>query len=331
MNSVYLAWNNHLNHKSVLNAGSGASEFQICLLAKQLSINGFNVTCFNRSGIYEKIDNILYRDYNDLIYNKNIEKDVPLIFWRFFDIVPNIIKFYNPKRLIVWSHDYKGIGLSEQVSELINNNKIQVVAVSEFHKNSLKINKENISVIYNALYTEVYRYDDKIEVDKNSITFASAWKKGLDVIIKLFDNLYAKYPNFYLNVLSPSYGKINLPSLINKPYIRLHDVVRDKKIYSSLIQSSLCVVSTEFPETFGCTFAESYYLKTPVIATNLINGMHEFINNEYTCDLKSYEQFEKLLLSFYYNRPKVSLSENFLETKVLDCWENLINRIRGQK
>lgn len=322
MNSIYIAYNNWVNHKTALSAGCGASEFQISLLAKALADDGHDVTCFNSTKTKEKIENIFYRPYQDLMNNKDINGDIPLIFWRFFDVIPHLVKFYNPRKIILWSHDYGGHG-SLSSFQIVNESKIKIVAVSNFHKNSLdSINPENIIIIPNALYDNVYQYSKDIEINKNMITFGSAWHKGLNQIVDLFDKLYLKYPNFFLNVLSPNYGKINID--LKKPYIKLLNIVGNKKQYCNILQSSLCTISTEFPETFGCVFAESYYLKTPVIATNKYNGMHEFINNEHTCDLQNYDEFENLLLRFYDNRPIVQLDSSFLGGEIINIWKKNI-------
>lgn len=324
MNSVYLAYNNFHDHKNIINSGSGASEFQIILLAKKLADIGFDVTCFNRGANLGKIDNVTYRNYNDILNNNNIDINTPLIFWRFFDVIPRLLNFYNPNKIILWSHDYRGHSLSENTGKLVDKNKIQVVAVSNFHKNSLShlIDPSNIIVIYNALYSEFYQYEDSIKLDKNAITFGTAWSKGIDTVLRLFNKLYDRHPNFYLNILSPNYGKH--PININKPYIKMYNTVRDKKVFCKILQSSLCLVSTEFPETFGCIFAEAYHLKTPVIATNKINGLHEFINNEHICNLRDYDDFEKLLLSFYNNRPNVNLDNSLLDVNIINLWKDLI-------
>lgn len=326
MNSIYLAYNNLLNHRTSTIDGCGCSELQITLLAKSLADAGFDVVCFY-TGTEGRIDNVLYRKYNDLINNKNINTDTPLIFWRFFDQIPHLINFYNPNRIILWSQDYKGLGLSGQIAELINNNNIQIVGVSKFHKNSLVdklVNPSNVTVIYNAVYTGHYKYYTDLSIKKNTITFGTAPQKGLSTIIRLFDSLYTKHPHFQLNILEPSYSRSTSKDWLNKPYVKICNNIKDKKELCQILQSSLCVISTEFPETFGCVFAEAYFLKTPVIATDKINGMHEFINTEHICDLNNYEAFEKLLLSFYYNRPYVSLDVGLLDTNIVNVWKNLI-------
>lgn len=332
MKSVYFGFNNLSNHQTIMDSGSGASEFQLLMLAKSLADYGFEVTCFSRSDSvrgFGKLDNIIYRDYNDLINNNRIDTNTPLIFWRFFDILPNLTHFYNIDKIILWSHDHRGHGLSKEVGEIINHNKLKIIAVSNFHKNSLthSINPSNIIVIYNAVYNDMYYYDEYTKIDKNAVVFASAWHKGIETILLLFDKLYNYHPNFYLRLLSPNYGKIDIKNFIDKPYIQYYDTVKNKKRLCELIQSSLCTMSTEFPETFGCIFAESYFLKTPVIATHRINGMHEFIDNHHICNLKNYESFENLLMSFYKDRPKIQLSNQFLKSNVLKNWINLISTI----
>lgn len=329
MKSIYFAYYNiPLNHQNILKIGSGASEVQICLLAKSLSDRGFDVTCFY-GGQNEKVDNIYYRNYNELENNENIDQNTPLIFWRHFNKLPKIFSFYNPQKIILWSHDYRGIGLTDDIVNIINSNDTKIVTVSNFHKYSIKkVNQNNIIVIYNALYSQTCFYKENLEIDKNRIVFASAWIKGIDTILNLFDKLYIKYPNFYLNILSPNHGKIDIENRIkNKPYFKLSGTITDKQELSQILQTSLCLISTEFPETFGCIFAEAYYLKTPVIATHIPNGLYEYIDINHRCNLKNYDEFEHLLISFYEKRPKVELDEKFLDTNIVNKWHSLLESI----
>ena len=55
----------------------------------------------------------------------------------------------------------------------------------------------------------------------------------------------------------------------------------NKEQYTKIIKESLVVLTTTFQETYGCVFAESYYLGTPVIADYRSGGVKEIIDNNY--------------------------------------------------
>jgi len=317
---LYLIYNNNLDHYKVLEKGYGASEFQFYILAKKLSVY-FDITIFNQSGI-NKLDNIQYRPYSDLMNNINIDTNAKIIVMRDFKIIENIITFYPSNNIIIWSHDHMCNDnhlINTNSLKIINEHNIKVVSVSNFHKNNLNNYVNNITTIYNNLYSDIYIKQHNI-INKDNIIFASAWAKGLGTIISLFDRLHQNHPHFKLLLLRPNYNTCSPPV---RSYIQLLDTIDDKKEYCSIIQSSLCTLTTEFPETFGCVFAESYYLNTPVIATNNINGLHEFINNDHICNLHDYDSFERLVLQFYTNRPFVELSSQFIDN--LQPWIDFLN------
>lgn len=325
---LYLVYSNNLDHKKILEKGYGASEFQFYMLSKKLADIGYDVTIFNTSNINGFLDNILYRNYDDIFNNIDIDKSAVLILMRFFISIKHLIDFYPSNNILIWSEDYihsRTDNLIDNISiDLINNYNIKVLSVSNFHKNNLSsyFNINNLYTIYNILYSDVYMKKDNIIINKNNIVFASSWSKGLYKILNLFDLLYNKYPNFKLVLLRPNYNTDTPPY---REYITLLDTIDNKEEYCSIIQSSLCTITTDFPETFGCVFAESYYLNTPVIATHIINGLHEYIDNNHICDLNNYNNFEEILMRFYNNRPCVSLSNNLVDSNGLDQWINILN------
>jgi hypothetical protein len=326
---IYFIYECQYTHISVLKSGSGASELQFYMLAKKLSELKHNITIFNISNINNVIDNIEYRQYNDIINNINIDKNAIFIIMRKFNLIKELYKYYPTERIIIWGHDYifnkNIIFLDNDTINIINKYNIKIVCVSEYHKNNLKlyIKPDNITVIYNILYTDIYKKSNSIRINLNNIVFASSWNKRLNKIINLFDILYSKYPNFRLILMCPSYYKISAPI---RDYIILLNTITNKDEYCSIIESSLCTISSDFNETFGCVFAESYYLNTPVIATNKINGMHEFINNEHTCNIDNYDSFEKKLLEFYNNRPYVSLKSSLIDKEGLEFWIKYLDK-----
>jgi hypothetical protein len=302
MSKLYFLCENDLDHHKIQKYGYGASEFQFYMLAKKLADKNINITIFNQSSINSKLDNIEYRLYDDLLNNINIDTNAIVIVSRNFKILKLLLKIFKENKIILWSQDYieKYNTYFANIDDflIVNEKSIKIIAVSNFHKENLSkyINPQNIIVMYNILYPEIYKKCCNISINKYNIVFASAWSKGLDIIIALFDRLNVNYPQFKLVVLRPNYNKCECPY---RPYIQLLDTIDNKIEYCKILQSSLCTITSKFPETFGCVFAESYFLNTPVIATNKINGLHEFIDNQHVCDLDNYQEFENILLNFF--------------------------------
>jgi glycosyltransferase involved in cell wall biosynthesis len=211
-----------------------------------------------------------------------------------------------------------------------NDDNCIIVPVSKFCQTNIEnffknknINLPKINCIYNCVFTKHF-INKNYSINIDNVVFASAWHKGLKKIIELFDKLVINYPNFKLILMRPNYNKSEVP---DRHYIILLDTINTKQELSEIIGSSLCVLTSEFPETFGNLFAESYYLNTPVIATNKINGLHEFIDNSHICNFNNYNEFENLIISFYKNRPAVSLNNRFYEDNVINEWINLFTNL----
>ena len=87
-------------------------------------------------------------------------------------------------------------------------------------------------------------------------------------------------------------------------------------------------MAPRFPETFGCVFAESYYLGVPVIADIHSGAVKEIIDNEYIVDYdypeKVYEKIQSLK-----TRPAIKLDDKFLTS--IDKWEELLKEYREEK
>ncbi len=328
---IYFIYNNDLNHTIIKEKGYGASEFQFYMIAKELSLKGLNITIFNSSNIDSVYDNILYRKYSDIENGKNINNSAIVVFMRMFKEIHMLLRNFNKDNIYIWSEDYVHSQhnppylVDINTINTIRENNIKIITVSEFHKNNIvsvfNINPLNVTVIYNALYSSIFINDD-IDINKNNIVFASAWSKGLDKIIYLFDALHARHSHFKLVLMRPNY---NRDIYSQRNYIELLDTVDSKEEYSKIIKSSLCVLTSEYPETFGCVFAEAYHLGTPVIATNIRNGLHEFIDNSYTCNFNNPTEFINLVEKIYNNRPCVKLDEKFYDTAIIHQWHNLLH------
>ena len=67
--------------------------------------------------------------------------------------------------------------------------------------------------------------------------------------------------------------------------------IKNKIEYCELLQKSLCVLTTSYPETFGCVFAEALHLGVPVIGDNSVKaGFQEIIKPEYLCNFNDHKK-----------------------------------------
>ncbi len=344
---INFIYNNNLDHHKVQQIGYGNSEFKFYMLAKSLSDNGLNITIYNNSKINDKLDNIYYKKYTDIFNNIIVNNGDIFIIMRDYKAAAELSNIYLNNKILLWTGDYLAYDSLkidiDILKKVANKNNILIVAVSKFHKNNIynyfkeNINAEikNIIYIHNCVFTEYFMKKEFI-INKNKIIYASAWAKGLKKIISLFDKLIIDFPELKLCLMRPKYDEENVNNsdikelneiIKTKEYIEVLNTVNSKKEYSKIIGSSLCTISSEFPETFGNVFAESYYLKTPVLATNIICGLHEFINNEHVCDFNNYDEVKEIIRRFQENRPSVSLDSHFLDYNIINMWLVILNSI----
>jgi len=351
------------NHKSIKNRAIGASEYQCYNLIEILS-QTHPITCYSLNKDVVNIDNILYKSFERDLLNDDIEINSVVIVQRMLPNIKNIIynKIKNNK-ILWWIHDlaemyvfmcnytseeqtyYKNMERfrNEILREIYENKNINFVFVSHFIKDKyviyfknhgFEIEQSRLHVIYNIMYEEEYAgvKNEIIPVNKNYITYASAWQKGIEHVISVFDYAKKYDRELKLVLLSPGYDWNNWNSYANdlkQKYgkdVIIHGPV-DKLKYSRIIKESLVVLSTIFEETFGCVFAESYYLGTPVIADHRSGAIREIIDNNFIVNFDNKEEtFNKIMeVKNNRNNTNVRLNEKFGLEENLKLWNSIIN------
>jgi len=335
MKNVYFIINHEGNHKTITNLGCGASELLFYYTALKLS-KFFNIKIINRSKP-EKIDNIEYLYLPDNL-NPNIEKinNSIIIIQRNFFIAIELNKINPSNTYIVWSHDYLendftnfgGKYSFNETNDYFKKNNIIIISVSNFHRKNIqkKMKDVDIYTIYNSLFPELYYKTSNIKVNKNQIVFASNWGKGIDKILNICNDYYKINKELKLILIKPSYCEWE-PDFTNYPFVECLGSIKDKKKYCEIIQSSLLLLTTSYPETFGCVFAESLHLGVPVIGDNSMEaGFHEIISKDYLCNFNNTNEVIKLIEQIKTNdNHDIFLNDIFYENNVINKWVKIIN------
>ena len=306
-----------LTHETVKNCPIGASEYQFYNLVESLSRKR-EIICYNWSDC--KIDNVLYKPItqieNDTFYPTDI-----IIVQRFCSTIPE--KLQNHK-VFVWVHDYICPSIfshAKNVEFIFNsefNQENYLQKYTKYHERPYKSR-----VIYNMLYAS--EFDTTNCNVENKIVFASAWVKNLPVVINLFRSLLL-LSDIRLELLSPGYeysAFLEYKKILEdefKDRIFIHGPLK-KQEYCKVLKSSICVLAPRFPETFGCVFAESYYLGVPVIADIHSGAVKEIIDNEYIVDYDCPEKVHEKIQSLK-TRPAIKLDDKFLTS--IEKWEELL-------
>ena len=330
---IYFFINYEFNPDTIINIGSGASEVLFFKITECLA-EYFDIIVFQRRNKECRINNIQYKYLQYPIHEQtvNINNSI-IIIQRCFEDVITMHKSNLSNKYFIWSHDFLhendnlfGKLSKSYINDYLTKNNIGVIAVSNFHKNNIKslLPNVNVTIIYNAVFPEIlYKHND-IFRDKNKIIFASSWSKGLDKILNIGTEYYKLNKDFKLILIRPSYCSAKLDEK-KYPFIEKLGCIKDKKEYCKLIQGCLCVLTTSFPETFGCIFAEALHLGVPVIGdSSTPSGFLEFIPPEHTCKFENTKDVIRLIELLRDNSPSVKLDNKFYINSVSKEWITLL-------
>lgn len=351
------------DHNCIKNRAIGASEYQMYCLLTNLSYY-YEITCYNHKKNYVMIDNIIYKSFVTDLVNDTIEPNTIIIIQRMFpNIKREIFEKIKNNKIFLWVHDLTSKGVltfnndieekniydndesiykNEILTQIYDNKQINFIFVSNYIKElfikyfknyGFKLEDNRFNTIYNILYENEFMKikNTDVTVNKNYITYASAWQKGIEQVVSVFD--YAKNidPELKLVLLSPGYDWNNFTDYANKlkekykDDIIIHGPV-NKEQYSKIIKETMVVLTTTFSETFGCVFAETYYLGTPVIMDYRSGAVKEIIDNEYIVNFDNKKETIDKILYVKNNRDNihVHLDDKFMLEYNIQLWLKLL-------
>lgn len=358
INLIFIDYTCAETHISIKNKAIGASEYQFYNLIEVLSkTNNIKVSCYNHYHESTNLDNIIYNNIKDLANAAIPIANTKIIIQRFYPY--DILKKFSDYDQFLWIHDTPGyhtfLGdylfddnkymnkFMNALNFFANNPKIYFIMNSENTKklynyyllqHSIKIDDNRIKVIYNILYENEFKNanNNNLIINKNNIVFASSWTKNINKIIEIFSYIYNKDKTYKLILMSPGYEDKEYVENVMKSLAHLKNnvviygpVPKDK--YAEIIKSSLCVLAPRFIETFGSIFAESYYLKTPVICDIESGAVKEIIGKVNVVNYDNKIQvFSKInYIKKYRDRLNIKLDDKFLLKHNLKLWLDLIS------
>lgn len=348
-----------INWQDIKNKFAGGAEVHLFEIFKRIVKRGHKVTLLcckiKELAQNENIDGIevirignrsLFNWFVPFYYLKHLKN-------KYFDIVIddiNKIPFFTPlfvkKPILCISHHFFGtsifrqinpisglyVYLSEKLMDFVyKKEKFAVVSEStlkEFLKRGY--DKNNFTIVYNALDTEKFPFQVTEKNSKPTITYFGRLKKykSIEQIFYAFPKIKAEVPNaqIYLVGRGDYEKKLKLIAKklkISESVIFWGFVDETKKI--ELLSKSHCVVNTSIKEGWGITNLESNACGTLVISADVpglrdsvkdgFSGLlYEYGNlnelaNKVICVLKDQELFEKL------SQGAVQWAKNF-------SWEN---------
>ncbi len=332
-----------INWQDIKNPFGGGAEVHLHEIFKRIASKGHYVELFSCEIDGEPNDEVIdgihiFRKGKRSTFNfgvKNIYKD------KYqnanFDIVIddiNKIPFYTPlyikKPILAISHHFFGTsifreanfvaGLYVYLSEKLLNfvyKKTQFVVVSESTLSEFidrGFNKENFSIIYNAIEQTEY----PMQVCKKNIDFTITYfgrlkkYKSVNHLFYAFAKIHKINPKAKLVIIGRGDFKDKLENLslrlgINNNVTFYGFVSKDEK--SLLLSQSHIVVNTSIKEGWGITNIEANACGTPVISAN-VPGLKDSVKNGISGLLYEYGNIEQLTNTI----EKVMKDSNLLQT-----------------
>jgi glycosyltransferase involved in cell wall biosynthesis len=337
----------NLNHVDIKYKAIGASEHQFYSLIGEFSKLNLTIVCYNNVPVKVDISNVQYKNIN-LLKDEIFLNTDKIIVQRLCNLIP---KAFEKTNIFVWFHDKpcedvvkftENQSCHEALYELHKRKNIHFI-FNSFHCKEIyfyffsifgvKFQDDKYTIIYNIMYEDdLLKIKNKdLPVNINKLVFGSAWMKGIHKIVDLFRYMLKKNNDLQLVLLSPGYDytawgeyKMQIENEFKSSVQVLGPL--DKVAYGEVIKTALCVLAPSFFETFGCVFAESYYLGTPVICDVRSGAVKEIIDNNFVTDYSNPQLVLELVLNLQNirNDAQVSLDDKFLLYENLLLWKKTV-------
>ena len=330
-----------IDHTQITGRALGASEYQMYKLVASLG-----TACFNTGSGPRTVDGVSY----DNIERASFEPGIVILLMRSYPYTNRpLIQKLAGHDLILWVQDTPNDSLVDRShtaiaaakAEVLANPRLRFVANSQLCRKQIidyfgpEFDVGRVTVIPNVVYTDEF-VKESVSVNMNRLVYASAWIKGIEGVIALYDYIFRNDPDFCLTLMNPGYDAMErytgLLADMKRKYGSRVEVLgpRSRLEFSRVVAGSLCTMTARFSETFGCIFAESLELGTPVIADICSGAVREYAGEEAVVDYGRPAQVLERLQSLRAVRPTVSMPAGYTADIVLEAWRSLLDKLRHE-
>ncbi len=208
-------------------------------------------------------------------------------FWQYFtDDFPWFIKYYTNRNLLVIAYAFFGAiwsRISGNIIKYLAKKAAIVTTISNSQRKYLESSGfKNVKVIYN---TAEFKSSKIIPKKTKSVLFVGKLSKGkgIELLIDTIEEILKMYKVIF--VFAGSIQSANIEDRLNdkqiKPYVKLLGNVNYKDLPTFYKTSSLLVMPSIYPESFGRAVLESLSVGTPVVVTNT-GALPEIVEDKVT-------------------------------------------------
>jgi glycosyltransferase involved in cell wall biosynthesis len=315
----------------------GGTESTVVRIAQGLSQqHTVQVVQHNRQAVREENPNLHFLPLSGLDGAvKNADHIVFIQKAQYIDKVVAVAK----GRLWLWLHNY----LAEEVPFFWQDHlryKLGIICVSKTHAMHTRRHIRSLPGYWASMGLMgrgglLYHYnplDDAIQQnpgvvrDLNKLVFFSSPHKGIEHVVALFKEAYAKNQNLKLYVADPGYLKNIDTSMLDTPgVVRLGNLPQHAVLKH--VQEALCVFypQRKRPETFGLVYAEANALGTPVLAHDFGAAAEVLVKNNPPMDTRQSDVVVDTLLAWSQGAsPVVQANQDFAMAKVVNGWNQFL-------
>jgi glycosyltransferase involved in cell wall biosynthesis len=271
---------------------------------------------------------VIVRKPRHMITARRFNRDTPVFLWYHDWNVP--VRSMTSRKLRV-----QGQLRTDAHVALHMLNRVTAVGVSRVHAENIRAHlaearavrglasKVRVDYVYNPIPDELA--PSEAACDPTKLVFVSAPWKGLDMVLSAFEAVRRAIPDMRLHVATPGYAVDQTndakPTPDGVTYLGSlsHGDVIDE------LRSALCVFypANVFPETFGCVFAESHAVGTPVLA-HPFGAACELLGDDEFVDAGDLAAVVDRVRAWRGGaRPVVSRNDDVRVSNVAGAWEQL--------
>jgi glycosyltransferase involved in cell wall biosynthesis len=213
---------------------------------------------------------------------------------------------------------------------------VKAIAVSQAHARNIRghlteacalrplASKVPVDYIYNPIPDGLDKSDGPYDPTK-LVYFSAPWK-GLDLVLEAFQRVRRSMPDMRLYLACPGYTTADEAPAPgpNDNVTYLGRLAQPDALEQ--VRSALCVFypANRVPESFGCVFAESHAVGTPVLA-HPFGAACELLSRDELVDAEDIEAIVQRIRSWRNGlRPVVSTNDQVRLSTVAAAWERLL-------
>lgn len=325
----YEEWGMH-----TLDKGMGGSEEAVVYLSEEFAKNGWDVTVFGEvSKPYITDNGVSWLHWTRIDKRDNFNT---LIIWR----MPQFSTQFNAKRLLIDMHDLLPNDLVKPYKNA------HYMFKSQWHKDQYP-NITNYSIVSNGIVAA--QFDKKVAKRPFSVIYASAYYRGLETLVDIWEDVKKEVPEATLDVYYGweswlagegkddfYYRMKDKLEKAEKLGVKEHGRVDHKTLAKKYLESKVWAYPTEFPEIFCITAVKANLagckpVITDVAALKETGGPSaEFVetdrisNDDYNKQ-KFTKKLIKALKEDHDSAEQEAWAKKFDYSNIVKEWENTIN------